>query len=473
MYVGSFPIYHKGEGTVHDATLVPDWDRIFNENSLTLARKYNPAWYQWKISNNAERGVFLKGDQVYPREAARYKFAAKNLNGVRRILEIGCSSGFGSQFLPDDIEYIGIDNDNEIIKVATAQNWKPNATFVAKDVNDILKDPEYGYFDAIIVYETLEHISNGLEVYEKLKSHCDKMFITVPYNESPGEFSPHHKLHNLTSDKFTGSIEVGLLDIEGNLIMHTEVAQANTEYNLVMYWDSKVKSRGNYRKDLAWLEEQHPEIYGEVINDNCYDIKPDDFATGMAVIDIGANIGSFSMLAAYMGAETVIAVEPIGDTYQQLTNNVKRSGLNITTKRNLVTDKKGVVHKISLNENSGHNSMYTVSERYEEVESTTLDDLLQESNSNNVLLKLDCEGAEYDIILNATNDQMSRVSRLVVEIHAELHPVYKGFEILENKLTSFGFKKYDLKQIYSWMIGPNGEMYDMKPIPYRIELWKK
>jgi GT2 family glycosyltransferase len=44
--VGEFPIYHKGEGTVHDKTLVPNWENIFYANELTLAKKFNKEWYE-------------------------------------------------------------------------------------------------------------------------------------------------------------------------------------------------------------------------------------------------------------------------------------------------------------------------------------------------------------------------------------------------------------------------------------------
>lgn len=46
MYTGIFPLYHKGEGTVHDPLLVPDWNDVFWRNSLLLSAKYNPAWAQ-------------------------------------------------------------------------------------------------------------------------------------------------------------------------------------------------------------------------------------------------------------------------------------------------------------------------------------------------------------------------------------------------------------------------------------------
>lgn len=38
---GYFPIYHKGEGTVHDSKLVPDWEEVFTKNHQKLADKYN------------------------------------------------------------------------------------------------------------------------------------------------------------------------------------------------------------------------------------------------------------------------------------------------------------------------------------------------------------------------------------------------------------------------------------------------
>lgn len=46
IYTGTFPIYHKGEGTVHDPLLVPDWNDVFWQNSVRLSRKYNPSWEQ-------------------------------------------------------------------------------------------------------------------------------------------------------------------------------------------------------------------------------------------------------------------------------------------------------------------------------------------------------------------------------------------------------------------------------------------
>lgn len=198
-YTGGFPIYHKGEGTMHDPNLVQGWDNIFLRNSLKLAKKYNFEWYRWRLSNYWERAVFLKGDIVYPRETTRYQWANANLVG-KKILEIGCSNGYGTQFFPQDIDYTGVDYDPIIVDVAKEQGWGDNYKFFNADINQF----ELGQYDTIVAFEVIEHIDNGLEVVERLKKHCKRLLITVPMNEPVGFWGPHHKLHGLNESHFPG-----------------------------------------------------------------------------------------------------------------------------------------------------------------------------------------------------------------------------------------------------------------------------
>lgn len=198
-YVGGFPIYHKGEGTMHDPELVQDWDDIFLRNSLKLAKKYNYDWYRWRLSNHWERAVFLKGDQVFPREVARYQYASQNLLG-EKVLEIGCSSGYGIQFFPKEIDYMGIDYDPIIIDVAKEQDWGYKANFINADINKV----NMFDYDTIVAFEVIEHLDNGLEIVERLKRHCKRLLITVPMNEPFGFWGPHHKLHGLNESHFPG-----------------------------------------------------------------------------------------------------------------------------------------------------------------------------------------------------------------------------------------------------------------------------
>ena len=56
-FTGSFPIYHFGEGTVHDESLVPNWSSVFLKNALKVATKHNEEWKREKIMKHPKIGV--------------------------------------------------------------------------------------------------------------------------------------------------------------------------------------------------------------------------------------------------------------------------------------------------------------------------------------------------------------------------------------------------------------------------------
>lgn len=197
MYSGAFPIYHKGEGTMHDPMLVQNFGGVFARNNRKLARKYNPQHYKWSLMNNFERYVAIKGEDVHPREKGRYLWAASRLLGGS-VLEIGCSNGYGSQFFGDDVDYLGLDYDERVITVAREEGWGQNKQFVHADVNKF----DLGQYDTIVAMEVIEHLDNGLELAQRLKGHCKRLLITVPYRETPGFWGEHHRLHMLGEEHF-------------------------------------------------------------------------------------------------------------------------------------------------------------------------------------------------------------------------------------------------------------------------------
>jgi GT2 family glycosyltransferase len=232
-YTGGFPIYHKGEGTMHDPDLVQGWDNIFLRNSLKLAKKYNFDWYRWRLSNYWERAVFLKGDGVYPREVTRYNYAKENLFG-KKILEIGCSSGYGIQFFPQDIDYTGVDYDPIIVEVAAEQGWNANAKFVNADINKFPME----HYDTIVAFEVIEHLDNGLEVVEMLKKHCKRLLITVPMNEPFGFWGPHHKLHGLNESHFP-DFKFHYINEQGEISNQPQqITQTNPCNLMICRWDA-------------------------------------------------------------------------------------------------------------------------------------------------------------------------------------------------------------------------------------------
>ena len=228
---GDFPIYHIAEGTVHNPELVSDWKQKFYKNELKLAKKYNMDHYRYLLSNNYERAVFLKGDPVFPRETTRYEWAEKNKKGYI-TLEIGCSTVYGSQFLSG--QYIGLDYDQTIIDVAKEQNWL-NADFYHADINTF----EFDQYQTIIAFEVIEHLDNGLEIVEKLKKHCKKLLISVPYNEPKGFWGEHHRLHGLNESHFQG-FKFAYINHVGQISdMPQEITPENPSNLMLCRWDNE------------------------------------------------------------------------------------------------------------------------------------------------------------------------------------------------------------------------------------------
>lgn len=162
------------------------------------------------------------------------------------------------------------------------------------------------------------------------------------------------------------------------------------------------------------------------------------------VIDIGGNVGDTALYFAKKGYE-VYSFEPVPDVFNIALKNLElnpelESKIHFINKA--VSCKKGTL-KIAfqgLNE-SGQSSTYLSSDEYCEVEATTIKDILNEYDFKPYVLKMDCEGCEYDIIQNT---DLSMFNEIIFEYHAFLTGI--DVEILINKLINQGFriKKKDL-----------------------------
>ncbi|MBT3228244.1 MAG: class I SAM-dependent methyltransferase [Candidatus Marinimicrobia bacterium] len=83
----------------------------------------------------------------------RYRLAGKFIAPGSRVLDAACGSGYGSVFLKD-CDYVGIDLDGSVLQYAS-QNY--TGTF---EQLPIQKVASLGEFDAIISFETLEHLDD-------------------------------------------------------------------------------------------------------------------------------------------------------------------------------------------------------------------------------------------------------------------------------------------------------------------------
>lgn len=155
-----------------------------------------------------------------------------------------------------------------------------------------------------------------------------------------------------------------------------------------------------------------------------YRLREIPLEPGDAVIDIGANVGVISIiLAAFRPGITVHALEPVPETYESLRHNVEAAGLGDRIKTyNRAVAGSGEPLEITVDpDNSGSSSAFIPGSnasgtRTVRVEAVTLDEIFRADGIERCkLLKLDAEGAEYDIL--ASTGVLGRVDYLVGEFH--------------------------------------------------------
>lgn len=150
------------------------------------------------------------------------------------------------------------------------------------------------------------------------------------------------------------------------------------------------------------------------------------------VIDIGSNVGDSCLFFAINGAD-VYGYEPMKNLYDY-SLEIKKLNPQLADKIHLfnfaVSDHVGEL-KI---ENLDSVLNYKDGESYT-VELTTIDKILETNNIPADILKMDCEGAEFDIILNS---DLSEFKDIIFEHHSKL--VNKNVHLLTEKLELQGFK---------------------------------
>ncbi|HVF11254.1 MAG TPA: FkbM family methyltransferase [Abditibacteriaceae bacterium] len=141
---------------------------------------------------------------------------------------------------------------------------------------------------------------------------------------------------------------------------------------------------------------------------------------GWKVIDIGAGLGDFAIDAARRHPSSAVhAYEPFPESFALLQANLALNKTrNVTAFQEAVGAVSGVTRlDISQIDSVRHSTMQR-STRTIEVPSVTLQEvLLRLPGAQCDLLKLDCEGAEYCILCEASPETLRRIQRIVMEYH--------------------------------------------------------
>lgn len=163
-----------------------------------------------------------------------------------------------------------------------------------------------------------------------------------------------------------------------------------------------------------------------------YNFDSIDFKYGDVVIDIGGNIGMVSIyLAKKYPFLKIYAFEPVKQNYENFLKNIELNNINedIIKVFNLAItkDRRDVILTSPFN-NSGASNIYNhfrgsgniISNNDISIKSITFDDIFSNNNiSKCKLLKIDCEGAEYEILYSANVENLKNCEYMRAEFHGK------------------------------------------------------
>lgn len=203
--------------------------------------------------------------------------------------------------------------------------------------------------------------------------------------------------------------------------------------------------------DLILDEVYNAQVYFPIIDRRTgFEIKRGD-----TVIDIGANVGLFAACAASLSRTgKVYCFEPSRDNFARLQYHQKRNGLdNMVLVNKGVSDKVETIKLYTLDENCGAHStvldkgdgLNFVAEKYEAIECVPLRQVFDEHAIERCdFLKIDCEGAELDILSALPDDYFKRIERIALEYHTNVNPLELA-ELLHARGFSVIIKGFPMK----------------------------
>ena len=170
------------------------------------------------------------------------------------------------------------------------------------------------------------------------------------------------------------------------------------------------------------------------------------------VVDAGAHVGLFSLVSSTFARE-VISIEPDTSNYCLLKKNFERNKIrNALALNKALSGKKNRSLKLYKGADSGCNSIVGCKNRsFELTQSITLQQIIERFGKID-LLKMDIEGAEFEVIDSVEEDNLGKISSIVGELHlndGNLHTFLKRLDASGFIVSIFRLPIYKKEWTYS------------------------
>lgn len=229
-----------------------------------------------------------------------------------------------------------------------------------------------------------------------------------------------------------------------------------------------------FSKSILYVENRHCGVGALVNNQGLYDYNSmrliaDITEAGGGFLDIGANVGSYTIVAAEAGKGMVVAFEPHPGTYKTLQRNIELNGLRGVTALNVALGSMSGGLYFTNNPISSLNHIVDMPESGDEVVVPVYRlDAIREvlalyEMSDVVVMKADVEGFELDVLLGA-GDLLPKTDILLLEINGLSNKRGAGKDAIEGLLVKSGFSgpyfpDYDKRTLRAIRHVPEDSLY--------------
>ncbi len=225
------------------------------------------------------------------------------------------------------------------------------------------------------------------------------------------------------------------------------------------YWQDKIKPAS----EIAFITRPNritvrvPKrlmlIFKEIFLSDVYaidDLKK-NLSENSVVVDIGANVGFFSMLVlSKVKVKKVFAFEPIPSNLEIFQRTIAANPIlqnSLVLTQAAVTGKPQShleLHLDGTNELTENASVFSGFESTHSVKinvpSITFSEIFQKHKLEQIdFLKMDCEGSEFDIIYNTDPILLKRIKKMMVEVHDIEGDKKNNVDYFSNYIKSLGF----------------------------------
>ena len=223
-----------------------------------------------------------------------------------------------------------------------------------------------------------------------------------------------------------------LIDNLDDLFRYTYTSLHPSEYQNEIV----VKKVGD--KELKLKPLNNGDIFRAFIQEDYKELSVKD----KIVVDIGASVGDSAIYFAARGAKQIYAFEPFFKSFNKAKENITLNGYD---KQITILNKAvGIQGTVELDPDYNNNNSSTLNHWRKggiKVDVVNLEQIIDDYNINQGVLKMDCEGCEYDAILNAQMSTLRKFSEIKLEYHY-------GHKCLVSKLKDSGFLVKFSKPLY-------------------------